>query len=408
MSRADVPTPPVVNDLSQAPQTSPAVRDDRRAPDGPSVRAYYDDVITLPGFGDQPDRCIPLSPVGFCESGHPVLGASSCGVRRCPKHWRDWIEQAVINQVARLAAYRHLQEGAGKRVVHAVASPPQDRWYSTREFWAARSESYDALKACGMRGGVVVPHPYRSSEAGDHLFETAVEYGDWEEDRGKWSLFRDAAGDDWEEIQQYVEAGPHYHAIGPCEWFESEQRPEGWTLKNIRALPRFHIGDLESYRAMARPTYYLLTHGAVQQGRQTVTHFGVVHGATFSPEEDLSAREWEQIQTMAETAVTTRPAETRGAGPVEAEPQTCPRDDCDELVIDVMRLSEYLANESWVGTLKTRQRHQLRGIEVLLDGRADRPPPGIQHSEPQLLEWFEQVGRLHEPPAWQGRLAGWT
>ncbi|MFC7078291.1 hypothetical protein, partial [Haloarcula halophila] len=132
---------------------------------------YYDGAVKLPGYGESPDRCRPLTPVGFCEEGHTILGRSSCGTRYCPDHWRDWNEEAVINAVARLAAYRHAVDGAEKRLSHIVASPPQDRRYSKRAMWETRSEAYEVLKDAGVRGGMAVTHPYRTNERGDTLFE---------------------------------------------------------------------------------------------------------------------------------------------------------------------------------------------------------------------------------------------
>jgi len=155
-------------------------------------KTYYEDVVRLPGYGEAPNRCRPMKPVGFCEEGHTLLGRSSCGTRYCPDHWRDWIEDAVVNLVARLGAYREAQDGWGKRMCHVVASPPQDRRYSVQQMWDARSDAYDALEAAGVRGGASITHPYRTTPEADRLYQQSEES---EEGVGKWRFFRDLAGD---------------------------------------------------------------------------------------------------------------------------------------------------------------------------------------------------------------------
>lgn len=396
MSRAQLP--PAVHDLPRAGR-SPAEQDSRRSPDrGAAGHATFQDFIKLPGLGKQPNRCIPLKPVGFCrEHGHPVLGRSSCGTRYCPEHFRDWLEEAVVKQVARLAAYRAAAEGAGKRLLHVVASPdPEQRW-SVRKFWETRSDAYDVAREAGVRGGCVYPHPYRTNDDGDRLFETAVESGDWEEDRGKWSLLRDVAGGEWEEMQRYVEAGPHYHMLAAAEDFDGDAiASSDWVAKNIRSLPRFDYRDVESYRPMAQVAYYLLTHAAVQDGRNTNTYFGEVHPNAFDPADELGAARWERIQENARLAVTTRPgpigaSDREGA---EEEERECPRDGCQSEVVPIDELHEFLEDTEWLASIDETQRLQLQGLQAWAAGLTDRPPPKAARDKQEMLVWLCQQGEL--------------
>ena len=394
--------PPGVRDLSDARERSPAEQDERRGPDrGVPSRCYYEETVKLPGFGNQPNRCRPLQPVGFCrDRGHVALGRSSCGTRYCPEHWRDWIEGAVVSAVARLAAYRYVQDGAEKRLLHVVASPdPESRRWSSRAFWEARSESYDVLKAAGCRGGVTAAHPYRSSEWGDDLFRTAVEAGDVDEERGKWSLFREVA-DDWADLQQYIAPGPHYHALAAAKDFDGEAAPDGWVAKNIRSVGRFHYRDVEAYREMVKPAYYLLTHGGAQDGRQTVTYWGDVHPASFDPTEELSAGRWEQIQQYAKAAVTTNPGDSPlsagSAGPTDD--RECPREECESEVVPLDELDEFLDDDAFRARVDHEQLLALRGVQVWAV-LGDRPPPSVMGREGALLEWLRSAGRTHYDPA---------
>jgi hypothetical protein len=198
-------------------------------------KTFYDGVVRIPGFGDAPERCRALKPVGFCDHGHTVLGRSSCGTRYCPDHWRDWNEDHVISAVSRLAAYRQSREGAERRLVHAVASPPQDRRYSAGSLWRTRSEAYEAFEAAGVRGGATVTHPYRTNERGESLFATAAREGDLEEGTGRWRFLRETA-DDWDDLGRYIEASPHYHSLAAARDVDGEAAPDGWVVKNIRSL----------------------------------------------------------------------------------------------------------------------------------------------------------------------------
>lgn len=393
----DLPGPHA--DRSGDGSASPARWDDRGPDPTEPARAYYHDSILFPGYGDQPERCLRRKPVAFCDhAGHVTLAsASPCETRRCPEHWQMWQQGAAVKIVARLAAYRYVQEGAGKRLLHVVDSPDPERWWTDDAFWEERSRSYEAVSDVGGRGGVTVPHPYRTNDDGDRLFRTAVESGDWEKEWGKWSLLRREA-DDWEEMKGYVEAGPHYHHLVAAEDFDPDEIPASRTVKNIRSLDRFQIRDMTGYRSMARVAMYLLSHAAYQPkagdggGRNTVTYWGDLHPNGFRPEEELTATEWDVIQRFAERAVTTRPGDdVDGLGSAEPERADCPHDDCEGKIVPLDQLRDYLGREEFVGRLDRRQRWILHGVMVWVENQGDRPPPS---TEPKLIrEWLRQKGR---------------
>jgi hypothetical protein len=391
---------------------------------------YYEDLVKIPGFGDAPNRCRPMKPVGFCEDGHAVLGRSSCGTRYCPDHWRDWGEEAVINMVARLAAYRESREGWEKRMCHVAASPPQDRRYSVRQLWETRRDAYDVLESAGVRGGAVITHPYRTTPEANRVYEAA------EPEVGKWQFLRqlveDLDGDDWDELERFVEASPHYHALAPVEDVDGSRAPEGWVVENIRSfdslyvdpedVPVYELLDennqiersaeevvREGFEDMVGAAYYVLTHGAVQDGRSTTTYFGEVHPNAFNPEEELSAETWGLIQREAERAVkgwAEDEEEGEGHGPSE-----CPVDGCEACVVDIVYLPEYLEDEDFTSRLRTmregrKRLARLRGMYAWWDDRTDRPPPSVLTSEAKLLDWFEQQGETYTPEPSQVRLGG--
>jgi len=360
---------------------------------------HYDGVIRIPGMGAAPNRCRAMKPVGFCDHGHVVLGRSSCGTRYCPDHWRDWIQDAVASAVARLAAYRQAAEGADKRLVHAVASPPQDRRYSARGVWATRSDAYDAFEAAGVRGGTVVTHPYRTNDRGDALFETAKEAGALEDGTGRWRFLRDAT-DGWDELGEYIEASPHYHALAPSTDIDGSAAPDGWVVERIRTFDRFHLYDAEAYEDMAATMYYVLTHGGVQDGRQLTTYFGDVHPAAFDPEEALTATEWDRIQTEAARAVGAAPEEGEGDG--DGGPEECPEEDCEAVVRDLLYLEEQLADAEWVASVRERpgggeRLAVLRGALAYWRDLTDRPPPRARGDAEAFRTWLKRRGQVRAP-----------
>jgi len=395
MTVSDTPVPPGATDHDPVRLEPPTT--------------HYDGAMKIPGFDTPPDRCRGLTPVGFCEAGHTILGRSSCGTRYCPDHWRDWLEDAAIAMVARMAAYRHVEEGAEKRVSHVVASPPQDRRYSEREMWETRGDAYDALDEAGVRGGPVVTHPYRTNDRADKLYTTAQDDGELEDDTGRWAFLRDVA-EDWGDMTRYVEAAPHYHVPIAAAKDVSPEGTGDWVVKRIRTMRAFHLRDTESYRDMVASAYYVLTHGAVGEHRNTTTWFGEVHPSTFDPEEELTANAWHEIQKQAEKAVKEDPSEEEGGGTGHG-PDECPREECEEIVVDALHLEEYLSDEEWVTSVRTcrdgRARlARLRGLLAWWDKRTDRPPPSVATNEQRMRDWLEDRGEALTPRIRQSSLRG--
>ena len=403
---ANQESPPGVRDLTHYGNRSPAGWDEIAA-GKPELaeRAYYEDAIRLPGFGRQPERCMARKPVGFCDThGHvEIASASPCSTRGCPEHSHMWRKGAAENMVARLAAYRQIQpDGPGRRLLHVPTSPDPSRRWTAEAFWDARSASYDAVKAVGGRGGVTVPHPYRTSDEGDWLFEQAVEGGDWDREAGKWSLLRDAA-DDWSEMVEYVEPAPHYHHLVALEDFDTDAIPSGQVVKNIRALEPFQLRDMTAYRDMAATAMYLLSHAAfepagLEGGRNTVTYFGEVHPNSFDPAEELTAAEWNTIQRMAERAVRTDPSEDVAAEALdEPDRRSCTVDGCDGEIVGIGELRDWLRDPTWLNSIGEKQATILEGAIGWIEEQGDRPPPSTDPEN--IRRWLYQRGeqRQYQP-----------
>lgn len=412
-------------------------------PSGEIEAEYLSDIIRLPGFWEAEPSCEEVKPIGFCEAGHAQIGgAEPCRSRRCPHHWYRWRRQATVNLVARLAAYRAAQEGAGRRMVHAVASPPQAQRWSTQRFWDVRSEANEVLQEVGARAGVTIPHPYRASDEGEALWRQVVEEERVDRSTGKWRFFREAS-EDWEQLLPLTEVAPHYHLPAMVEDLDGEavaalEAETGWNVKNIRSLPPFFVDESEvppwavvdehgritrtreeavreGYEAMARLSMYLLSHGAVQPEtgdlpqRQTVSYWGEL--ATFDPEAELDQETWEAVQRWAEAVV--GPEADLDEDEVAAG-DVCQVDGCEAEAHPIHELDDWLADPRWIESLPPERAYEIWGLKVYAnDGLSpggptmeDRPPPGgfdrtprasgsgvPGNSATEFREWLRRVGR---------------
>lgn len=367
-----------------------ASSDHSRIRDG-TPTTFYEDLVRTPGMRGPPNRCRECRVVGFCEAGHTVVGRSSCETRYCPDHWGDWRENSIKAPLKRLAAYRHAQDDPwDKRLVHVVASPPQDRRYSAREFWATRTDSYDALESAGIRGGVNVAHPYRTSDAGNELYRSAVAHGDIDVDYGRWRFLREMS-EDWAEMKQYIEAAPHYHALAPAQDVSGDDAPGDWVVENLGSLSRFEIDEPEGYYDMAGRLGYILSHAADQDGKMTTTYFGECHPASFSPAEELTGEELATINKMVEEVV--------GLDDTATCHDECPHTGCQCRVLPLCELSDRLDDDNWVSGVRDhtdggRRLAILRGTHAYVEGLCDTPPPSARSDGEQLKTWLKKQGQI--------------
>jgi len=375
--------------------------------DGSPVSEHLSEIVRLPGYWEADEECTKRKPTGFCESGHVQLGsAKPCSTRTCSLHWYQWRQRAAESLVARLAAYRYAQGDEWdrqRRLLHVISSPDQEQRWTVNRFWQERSESCDPVKEAGGRGGVVVPHPYRVSEAGNELYyEWLAKKG---QDRGKWSVLREFT-ETWEEMQKMVTVAPHFHHLTAAEDIDGDVVAEiedrtGRAVHNVRSLAPFYIDEdevprrvrhgrngadeivREGYEDMARLAMYLLSHAAVQPEtgelsmRQTVTYWGEVHPSSFDPEEELTEAEWREIQERAAEAVGDAPEEESEE---VGQQGRCSRDGCEEAVRPLSELPDRLADpdHTWWDSLESEQQLELLGVYQWL---GDRPPPGGERGE---------------------------
>jgi hypothetical protein len=252
------------------------------------------------------------------------------------------------------------------------------------------------VQAAGARGGYCIAHPYRTSDAAERLFRTAIQEGDLDERTGRWTFLRRLAGGDWDRWQSFIKPGPHYHFLAACEDLDPDAVPDGWVVENVRSFSRFEKRDMESYEDMARAAWYLRTHGAAEEHRQTATWFGEMHPASFDPEEELGATEWHFIQDRAAEAVGV-PLEDMRDPQVEMDgsEQICDVEDCEAVLHGIEDLHTFTSDVAWMRSLPPKRRHRIRAVEIWMFEETIIPPPSVRSSEERTQEWLLETGRQY-------------
>lgn len=259
------------------------------------------------------------------------------------------------------------------------------------------------MEEAGIRGGALIPHPYRTTEEADRLYGEARAAGEVEEGTGKWEYLRELS-DGWDDMSRYIEESPHYHALVPERYVDGEAAPDGWIVKNLNSGEGepFDLNERRHYEEMIAPVFYTLTHAGVQKGRASVTYFGGVHPAAFSPEDALEPAVWETIQSKVARLLGVE--ESDGVHLLEPSEDSCPRDDCEAPTVPIGRLREWLDDDDWVHRIRMKKDGrkrlaQLRGASMMLHGFIDRPPPGRE----RLLRRLREKGDpLRDTPSQTG------
>lgn len=337
----------------------------------------------LPGMGDPAHDCGEWSAVAFCdEHGHVNYRSHLCGRRECPRCWStQWAQERTVSVVSRLAAARYaVEDGLGRRVVHAVVSPPEDSINTIEGFYGGRSDALDLAKAHGIRGGVTVAHGYRV------LDEVIDEYRELDRDVGLWRWVREN-DEPWRE---QVYWSPHYHIIGLSRDTKpgDSEADDGWVFKKFRSLEAYEgLRDRDAYDDMAGAVRYLLSHATypTAENRQAVTWFGSLHGTNFNPETELSDGAWSVIQRVSEEVVGTSLEDDDQEGRGE-DREECQREGCESRVHDIWSARMFL--DQYPDVWDRERRERVRAAYEWTAGLV-HPPPGLKR--PSTVEEAEET-----------------
>lgn len=192
---------------------------------------------TLPGGGVRYPWCgtFAMKSCSRTHAGGMVFfkrHRNTCSRAECPVCYEWWASKEAHRATRRLASYR-----TRRKPIHVIVSPPPafaNEFEEMASFKKARSLAYSNAKRCGLRGGVVMFHPFRwkCARCGRDDESCRCELGT----PGAWY---------W---------SPHFHMVG-YGWIEhtaDNYSRTGWLVKNA--------GVRESvYRTMQ----YLLSHAGV-------------------------------------------------------------------------------------------------------------------------------------------------
>ena len=237
----------------------------------PAYTPEYE-TFDIPGLGDAYEDCGKVFKVWFCGKclyKKPIK--NTCHRPVCSECWKTWASRETGSAIDRISGFKTAYKAfKGRRVgnpQHIILSPPQEEVKKTvlesGGIEKLRKMVHLILRSVGIRGGLVVFHPYRIKNE----YKAALLVASKKEDKKFWSLVReDALGlGDW---RLYVNLSPHFHVIGFGSRVNGGKVYEktGWIYKFIR-----HISKEED---VSKAVYYLLTHTAVREGKRTVTWFG--------------------------------------------------------------------------------------------------------------------------------------
>jgi hypothetical protein len=393
--RADLGTRFLVDDVDDDEET---IALDERAelgawPDGLEVRSFADTSLTIPGQSEPPGECGVWGPRQFCNSCADVkLGPHRCQRRICKDCWLTWRAKRAAAVTERLAGARQAASGAEKRLVHAVASPPQPSDATSRsdevrtlvDWERAKKRAYDLAKEKGIRGGVLIPHGWRVTEEAKETWRELhdaglVEHGIW-----KWIREHDR---DWRSLTYW---SPHFHilGLGADVGANDPDGDDGWVWTRIDSFPRFRIEDPETYKPMLKAASYLLSHVGfeTESGKQAIRWFGELANNQFSLEQ---LADWEQSVIVRTVEEISNETDEKGEGPAADE---CDCEDCAGTLSPIYEAGVALCDPSWCERIgRDAERRLSRAFEWAIG--EIHPPPGMKRprTETEALEAFETL-----------------
>lgn len=364
------------------------------------ISVYADTSLTIPGDSDPPAECGTWGPQTFCKScGEPHFGPRKCERRECRDCELKWRLDRAGAATERLAGARRAGDGAEKRLVHAVASPPdptadetaeRERVRTLTDWERGKKKAYTLAKEKGVRGGVMVPHGWRVKSVAKRFYRELKGAGEIPDERGIWEWVRERP-EDWRTLTFW---SPHYHIIGLAENV-AESDPvadDGWIFKRIdhegrSAFPRFCLTDEETYRPMFRAMTYLLSHAGIEPeaGKQAIRWFGSLSPGRHGISLDEELTDWER-------SIIARKVESLGVKSESQDPSICQEPACEGSRAPIWSAGNALADPGWCDEIGRETEARLATAFEWAIGDV-MPPPGLKYpsSETECMEAFEAI-----------------
>jgi hypothetical protein len=347
---------------------------------------YADSSMTLPGKGDRGKNCGQWYPQEFCnECGEPRFGESRCLERNCPECWRAWSKQRTVGIIERLQKAREAaNSGLQKRVVHAVASPPQDSIQSLNDIDRGFRTAYEKAEAAGIHGGTAIFHGYRVTDDAKSRWGQDTCRGSDGSKLWQWVREHD---EHWRELTYW---SPHWHIIGIAPEVESSDSDE-WIIERIRTLERYQMTSMDSYRDIAKAAMYVISHTTFEKdaSKDSIRWYGSLSTAKFRAEKEISDGAISTIERKAAEAVE-KPIEDDSGDDTDNEAKCV---ECGSANFSsIFEAGGALIDQGWCDRIGPEQEHRLN-IAFQWAINEIEPPPGLKNpgSEADAREAFKEL-----------------
>jgi hypothetical protein len=230
------------------------------------VADYWSLPFFLIGKGDKGLDCGILMPFKICDN--PDCGKlhwvkHNCRRKACPDCYKGWIREEVDKAYARLLSKESLIRNKGKRLVHIILSPNQDRKPGSREeLRELFNEGYEYIKNKGAVGGICVFHAFRATKMAKRAARKAHKK-DWVWIRAQ------------KEPEQWYKYSPHLHLISFINHLAPAEKEEAWVYKQIPDKEGSYAGFMRKAKRekeIKGAIGYLLTHAVTLKGAEDTFH----------------------------------------------------------------------------------------------------------------------------------------
>jgi len=227
----------------------------------------------LPGTGRKQPNCIRI-PNQYCAScGQVYLRSGSCSNPLCPDCVTRWKYKRTTTAFQRSWSIK-LQKKY--RIGHIIASVPPELWIkvaTTKKLKLLKKDLRKFLKGKGVKGGVMVLHPYRiRDELKKILYDFIPKNEKGLGEYGLWKLLTQHI-QNWED---FIYFSPHFHIMGVYNWLESAEKGEPFVFKRV--------GDFRGPEDLIRCYMYQVSHTGISKmdDSHNINWFGKLSNSNWS------------------------------------------------------------------------------------------------------------------------------
>lgn len=220
---------------------------------------HNDSIFDLPSNGEQLDNCGEwVHPLSCPNHGQTTISGEShdrfvvmhtCDKPECPVCYTTWASKAAKRSTERLFEAQRLYKEAKiplGRIDHIVFSPPREEAIEAIKTVAGyrkfKANAIKIIKNAGVKGGLIVFHPFRQNDPREKNFNIDVPAYVW-----------------------YL--SPHFHVVGSGYLQRSDEFHEltGWIYKKM-----------DSRETVKGTIKYTLTHCGINENFHAITYFGAL------------------------------------------------------------------------------------------------------------------------------------